>query len=345
MLPSQRDLFDIPRDICYLNAASYSPLPLATQEAARKAVGRKGQPWQFDNINAFAAEQYERCRNAAARLINADPADVALISSVGYGVAIAGKIFAPARGSRIVVFADDHSSPVLEWLVRAEQGGFTVDTVQRPTNLDWTAAVLEAIAKPGAAPVSLVSLSSVHWCDGVLLDVAAIKAAAARAGAAFLLDSTQSTGVVALDVKTLDPDFVIFPTYKWLLGPYGRAFAYVAKRHQNGVPLEQTAGGRRAVKAESDVYFGDLAYTNDARRFDMGERDFFVGLEMASLGMEYVASLGQAAIEARLRTLSSRLADGLRDVADIAGDSVRAPHIVSFKPRGKDAHDRRGARA
>ncbi len=35
MLPSQRDLFDVPRDVCYLNAASWSPLPLATQEAGR----------------------------------------------------------------------------------------------------------------------------------------------------------------------------------------------------------------------------------------------------------------------------------------------------------------------
>ena len=45
MLPSQRDLFDIPRDVCYLNAASWSPLPLAVQEAGRAAMGRKGQPW------------------------------------------------------------------------------------------------------------------------------------------------------------------------------------------------------------------------------------------------------------------------------------------------------------
>ena len=35
MLSSQRALFDIPRDVCYLNAASYSPLPLRTLEARR----------------------------------------------------------------------------------------------------------------------------------------------------------------------------------------------------------------------------------------------------------------------------------------------------------------------
>src|SRR5690242_19884113 len=37
MLASQRALFDIPDDVCFLNAASYSPLPLATVEAGRKA--------------------------------------------------------------------------------------------------------------------------------------------------------------------------------------------------------------------------------------------------------------------------------------------------------------------
>ena len=37
MLPSQRDAFDMPRDICYLNAAAYTPLPQASQEAGRAA--------------------------------------------------------------------------------------------------------------------------------------------------------------------------------------------------------------------------------------------------------------------------------------------------------------------
>ena len=77
----------------------------------------------------------------------------------------------------------------------------------------------------------------------------------------------------------------MFPTYKWLLGPYGRAFLYVAKRHQGGVPLEQTAYGRRAVRAEQATYIADTAYVDDARRFDMGERDHLVSLEMAAVGI------------------------------------------------------------
>ncbi len=67
----------------------------------------------------------------------------------------------------------------------------------------------------------------------------------------FVIDATQSAGVVAMDVTKLDPDAVIFPTYKWLIGPYGRAFLYIAKRHQNGVPLEQTSAGRRNVNSRT----------------------------------------------------------------------------------------------
>ena len=334
MLPSQRALFDIPREICFLNAASWSPLPLATQEAGRKAVARKGRPWLIDQ--AFHSEQYERARRAAARLIKAEPEDVALISSVAYGVATAAKVLPVPTGSRVLVLEDDHSSPVLEWTSRSQAAGFSVETVHRPGNGDWTEALLTAIERPGAAPVGAASFSTVHWSDSGAIDLARVAPALRARGAALVVDATQSVGVLPLDVGALDPDFVVFPTYKWLLGPYGRAFLYVAKRHQAGIPLEQTGHGRRAVKAEQDTYFADTRYLGDARRFDMGERDHFISMEMASMGMELVAEWGNAAIAARLAMLTGRLADGL-GAADVSlpQTHLRAPHILSVSfPKG-----------
>jgi selenocysteine lyase/cysteine desulfurase len=248
MLASQRDLFEMPRDICYLNSASYSPLPLRTQEAARAAVGRKAMPWRLDA--SFANREHERARSVAARLINADARDIALISSISYGVATAAKLLTIPHGARVLVLENDHSSPVLEWQTRSDPQGFAVDTVRRPDDGDWTSAVLSATERRGAPPVALASISSVHWSDGGLLDVERVGAALRRQGAVFLIDATHGVGVLEMDVKTLDPDFVLFPTYKWLLGPYGRAFIYIAKRHQDGIPLEQTAFGRRDVRSE-----------------------------------------------------------------------------------------------
>ena len=79
-------------------------------------MARKGRPWLIND--EFAARQHERARNAAARLINADPQDVGLISSVGYGVAAAAKILPMPAGARVLVLQDDHSSAVLEWTTR-----------------------------------------------------------------------------------------------------------------------------------------------------------------------------------------------------------------------------------
>ncbi len=334
MLPCQRALFDIPREVCFLNAASWSPLPLAVQEAGRAAVARKGQPWKLESN--FQSQQYERARKAAAALIGADPADVALIPSVGYGVATAGKVLAIPRGSRVLVLQDDHTSPVLEWMSRAETGGFAVEQVKQPTDGDWTSAVLDAIERAGAAPLALVSISSVHWSDGGALDMPRIATAAKAKGAALLIDATHDAGVRPIDVKTLDPDFLIFPTYKWVLGPYGRAFMYVAKRRQNGVPLEQISASRKAVSAEDTVYFRDTAYVDGARRYDMGERDHFISLEMAAVGMEMMAGWGNEPIVARLSMLTDRLADGLANSGvRVLDKKLRAPHVLSLQfPQG-----------
>jgi selenocysteine lyase/cysteine desulfurase len=334
MLPSQRALFDIPRDVCYMNAAGWGPMPLATQEAGRAAMNRKGQPWKL--AADLASTQNERARSAAAALIGAEPGDITLISSVGYGVASAGKIVDIRCGSRVIVLENDHTSPMLEWVGRAPAGGFAIDTVKQPADGDWTAAVLEAVERPGAAPLALASISSVHWSDGGALDLGRIAPAVKSAGGMLLVDATHDAGVRTIDVKTLDPDFLIFPTYKWLLGPYGRAFMYVAKRRQNGVPLEQASIGRKGVSAEDTVYFRDLSYKDDARRYDMGERDHFVTMEMASIGMEMMATWGNDAVVERLSMLTSKLADGLANLdVRLLDQKVRAPHVlcVTF-PKG-----------
>ena len=329
ILLSQLDQFDIPRHVAYLNASSWSPLPLASQEAGRIGVARKGQPWRIDND--FAVAQHERARQSAAALIGAEAEDVALIPSVSYAAATVGKLLPIPFGSRVLVLQDDHSSPVLEWHTRSAAQGFTVEAVAQPADGDWTNAMLAAIGRPGALPLALASVSSVHWSDGCVLDLDRIAPALRNRGAMLLVDATHGAGMMDIDVRRLDPDFLVFPTYKWVLGPYGRAFLYIARRHQDGVPLEQTGFGRRAIASDRAPYMRDTAYVSGARRFDMGERDHFVSLEMAAIGMEMMAAWGQKAIGARLAMLTGRLAAGLDNIGlQVPHPAMRAPHILSL---------------
>lgn len=178
-----------------------------------------------------------------------------------------------------------------------------------------------------------------HWSDGGLVDLDRVGAAARVAGAALVVDPTHHAGILPIDVKRLDPDFLVFPTYKWVLGPYGRAFLYVAKRWQDGVPLEQTGAARRAMDSIASPYMHGISYVTSARRFDMGERDFFIGLEMAAIGMELVAEWGTTAITERLSMLTNRLAEGLPNAGvTISPTHLRAPHVLSLSfPDGMPA--------
>src|SRR5262249_22820212 len=113
-------------------------------------------------------------------------------------------------------------------------------------------------------------------------------------------------------------------------------FMYVAKRRQNGVPLEQTAPARKSVSAEDTLYFRNLEYHEGARRYDMGERDHFISMEMAAIGMEMMAGWGNAPVVARLSMLTDRLVDGLANSGvQVLDRKFRAPHVLSLGfPKG-----------
>ena len=216
-------------------------------------------------------------------------------------------------------------------MARSEAHGAVLDVVKRPEGGDWTTAVVTAIERPGP-PVGIASISSVHWSDGGVIDLGRVAPALRRHEAKLVVDATHAVGMMQLDIRALDPDFLIFPTYKWVLGPYGRAFLYVAKRWQESVPLEQTGAGRRAIDSEAAPYLRDVNYVPNARRFDMGERDHFITLEMASIGMEMMAGWGAEAVSQRVRMLTDRLTEGLRNSgAIVPEDGVRAPHVLSLE--------------
>ena len=197
------------------------------------------------------------------------------------------------------------------WNGRRGRGGFIVDKVQSPADHDWTARRCQTIERPGAAADCRCFDFSVQWTDGGALDSIALRRNCVKRRCV-LVDATHGAGVLEFDVRKLDPDFVVFPTYKWLLAlmaaPSFTSPSGIRTQSRWSRPAPADVG----INAEGNIYFKDLDYVGNARRFDMGERDHFISLEMASLGIERMATWGCAAITERLAALTARLADGLR---------------------------------
>ncbi len=206
--------------------------------------------------------------------------------------------------------------------------GCPLVVAERGEGQSWTGATLAGIS----GRTRLVAVPNVHWTDGAMLDLRAVAAAARDAGAAVCVDASQSLGALPLDLEQLRPDFVVAVGYKWLLGPLGVGYLYVAGRHRAGEPLEENWINR----AGSDDFAALADYTDEylpgARRFDVGQRTSFGLVPMAIAAVGQLLDWGVANVAAALREVTGdigRRASALGLTVPAAGQ--HGPHMLGIE--------------
>jgi selenocysteine lyase/cysteine desulfurase len=323
-IPCQRDLFDIKEGVAYFDCAKMSPLSRAAVEAGRRGLERKAHPWEVRAEHFF--DESEKVRALFARLIGSAADDVAIVPSVSYAMATVMANVPVAAGQKIVTLAEDFPSGILASRALAERAEARLVTVARPAEGDWSSAILEAI--DGAA--ALVVAPHTHWTCGTLIDVEAIGRRCRSVGAALILDTTQSTGALPLDLAAVDPDYLVATSYKWLLGPYSLGFLYVAPRHQQGRPLEEAWIVRRNAQDFRSLCDYEEGFAAGARRFDMGERCNFALLPVAATAIGQLLEWGVANVAETLGLATAAIEKRLGE-RGVSGQAGRAPHFLSVR--------------
>ena len=324
-IPCQRDRFDIPREVAYLNCAYMSPLAREVSDAAGKGMVLKAAPWTYRPADFFTHTEAARSRFAA--LAGGSPDDFAVVPSVSYGLAVAARNLPLRRGQEIVVLADQFPSNLYIWREHAIACGARIVTVKREAGEAWTPAVLAAIGPD----TGLVAVPNCHWADGGLIDLDAVGAACRKAGAALVLDLTQSLGALPFDADSVQPDFMVAACYKWAMGPYGIGMLYVAPKHQGGAPIEHNWMNRGGSEDFSRL----VDYRNDfqpgARRFDVGEKANPPLLMGAAAAIDMLLGWGIANIAETLGRRNLALGEAARGIGLLAPDpETRAPHFLSL---------------
>jgi selenocysteine lyase/cysteine desulfurase len=328
MLPNQRALFDIPEDVTYINCAYLSPNLKAQREMGRWAIDRKMHPWTIEWRHFY--EDVERARVLFARLINASNDDIAIVAATSYGVATASQNLPLKPDQTIVALENEHHSTLLEYRRRTAEIGAKLILVPKPKDGDWTSAVLAVIDER----TGWVGVPNCYWTDGGQVDLQKISDRAHQVGAVFMTDVTQSLGALPIDVKKLKPDYLMCSAYKWLLGPFGLGFLYVAPHRQEGRPLEQHNYSRAGTETSSNRRTYTDAYAPGARRYDMGERSHFIHLPIANVGMEQLLAWDPAEVADTIAPLTKRIAEhaAARQLA-VPPEEHRVKHFIGLQFR------------
>jgi selenocysteine lyase/cysteine desulfurase len=323
----RRDLFDVPEDVAYLNAAYIGPAPRRALAAAHEAVDkRRARPWETLAADFFV--EADAARKVAARMFGGDPEGISVIPAASYGLATAAKNLPLAKGDEVLVMADGFPSDLYTWRAAAEPVGARVTQVPRRQGETWGEAILEAMTPA----TRVVSTFHTHWCDGGIVDVEAVGAAARAQGASLVLDLTQSLGVLPFDASKVKPDFAFAGCYKWLCGPYSIGFMYVAPQHRDGHGLEENWLLRERSQDFANLIDYCDAYAPGARRFDMGQRANFQLMPQAMIGLEVLLEADPAKTSAALGEMNAEIAQRLGDLGCRAEpDRIRAPHYLCMR--------------
>jgi selenocysteine lyase/cysteine desulfurase len=327
-IPTARDLFEIPDGITYLNCASMSPQLRSVTETGLRAVRTKASPWNLSGPEWFAGT--EQLRALAAQVMGTDSDAVALVPAASYGIATAAANLPLARGQAIVILHQQFPSNVYTWCELARKNGGRVVVARREPGMDWTEALLRTIDDNTA----IVSVPQCHWTDGSRVDLERVGERARAVGAGLVIDASQSLGASPLSLERIQPDFLTAVGYKWLLGPYGLGYLYVAPKWQeSGVPLEQSWIARAGSDDFSRLVDHTDAYRPGARRFDMGESPQFVLAPMAIAGLQQVLAWGVERIQRTLGLLTEKIAQLAAEIDYSPVPSAqRSAHIIGIQP-------------
>jgi selenocysteine lyase/cysteine desulfurase len=190
---------------------------------------------------------------------------------------------------------------------------------------NWSDRVLEAIDERTAA----VAIAQLHWVDGTMFDLRAIRGRTNDVGAWLVIDGTQSFGAYPTDVQALSPDALVCGGYKWLMGPYGCGYAYYGPRMDDGRPIEENWINR----AGSEDFRNLVNYRDDYRplagRYSVGEHSNFLMAPMQVAALKQVNDWTPELVQ----TYCKRLWDSTRSVFDRAGVEIpsdRAYHLIGL---------------
>lgn len=317
--------FDIPRNICYLNAAYMTPQPRCVVEASFAGATRRSRPWQIAPPDFF--NDVETLRATFARQVGCSPENIAVVPSAGYGVSCAAANLSLQKGDVILALNDQFPSNYYAWRRKALAAEAEFHVVGPVAGQTWADALLKAIESHGDN-IKIATLEAHHWATAGSIDLDIVVPALRDIGAKVVLDLTQSIGAFPMDVSRIAPDFMVAAGYKWQFCPYGVAFLYVDERYFDGIPIEEAWMSRDGAEDFSRLAEFTDVYQAGARRFDAGEKSSFSNIAGALAALQLLDEWGIETISEALALTNGRIAELLADHGfEVMPSDSRAPHF------------------
>jgi selenocysteine lyase/cysteine desulfurase len=282
-LRCQKAQFTIPKDVHFINCATFSPSSKRVERAGQQALKAISNP-NWLTANHFF-DPVEVLRKSLAELVNAKHPDrIAMMHASSYGMAVLARnlhrIPNLKRGKEILLLEGEFPNHRYALEREAAEHGLEIVSVPMPIGAQvgrtWNQQILERIT----SKTCLVVAVQTHWIYGTMFNLEAIGQQCRAVGALLAIDGTQSVGAYPFDVQLIKPDLLMVAAYKWMMGPYTSGFAYYGPFFDDGVPIEETWMNRQKSNEFAGLLAHQTMYRPLAQRYNSGEFSNFIQIPM-----------------------------------------------------------------
>lgn len=328
----QRAKFMLPRKVAYLNCAYMAPMMKKVEKAGIKGIQMKRKPYQVTQDDFF--HDTETLRTLYAEVINApEPNRIVVVPSASYGLANVANNLKLKKGEKIIVLGEQFPSNVYPWMTACKAAGATLQIIEPPTGNEsrgarWNAEIIDAIDEK----TRLIALGHIHWADGTLFDLKAIREKTREVGALMVIDGTQSVGAMPFDVQEFEPDALVCAGYKWLMGPYSIGLAYYGPAFDEGQPIEDNWINRFESENFANLINYQDGYQPGALRYEVGEHSNFILLPMLLAAVKQIRSWGVENIQTYCRELSEPFLEKITALGyQMEEEDYRSAHLFGIR--------------
>jgi selenocysteine lyase/cysteine desulfurase len=276
-------------------------------------------------------EMRSAARPRAARLINAQEDEIALVESTSHGLTLAADAIPLEPGDRVLTCDLEFLEVAIPW-VQKKKHGIEIDVVPNRNGK----ILIDDISAHLTPRTRVVCLSTVQWSNGFRLDLAALSRLCRGRNTWLVVDAIQQLGAFPIDVRQTPVDVLACGGHKWLNAPFGCGFLYISREAQSRLQpptagylsVEDPEGGWGAYfQTPSIVPVQDYQFVKGARRFETGGTANYPGAIGLAASLKIINDLGTDRIAGHITRLTDRLIAGLQ--------AMNVPIVTPLAPENR----------
>jgi cysteine desulfurase / selenocysteine lyase len=336
-----RQDFPIPQNaaakkpVVYLDTACQSLRPQVVMDAINQyyleepACGGRS----MHRLSASVTHHIDQSRTAVAKFFHASKKEEIIFTrNTTEGINLVANSLGLKTGDTILISDKEHNSNLIPWQILVKRTGIALKIVPSLPDNSFDLQAFEKLLNGG---VKLVSLGFTSNLDGVTIPAAEIIKKAHHAGALVMLDAAQTAPHRAINVKSLDVDFLALSGHK-MLGPSGTGVLYGKLRLLEKMETFLVGGETVAFST-----YDSCEFLPPPEKFEAGLQDY-AGIYGMGAAVEYLKNIGFDFIQKQETLLNEFITSEIKTMPGITiigpSDPGMRGGIVNFYFDGIDSH-------